>query len=275
MKPLGGDYARNHLMRCRNCGFVFTAIEPDDQELMDHYAGYVREYPLSWVTEKRYGEILDSFEPFRKTGRIFDIGCGSGYFLKVARDRGWEPYGLEFDEAALKSCREKGVQIFEHDADPRHLHATFDVVTAFEVLEHLKVPGDTVRFAHALLRQGGAFYFTTPNFGSLSRRILGGKWPIVNYPEHLCYYTPATVNRLITQAGFEKRWLRTDGISVNYNLLAFRRNKVSANEALAVEESLRETMERRKLLGFAKKMVNSGLALTGSGDTIKGLYVKT
>ena len=68
---------------------VHTAIEPTPAELNQYYTNYPAVTELTEITRKRYLELLDRFEPFRKTNKLIDVGCGSGLFLQVAAERGW------------------------------------------------------------------------------------------------------------------------------------------------------------------------------------------
>ena len=85
--------AEHHLVRCRNCGLVYTGWEPTEQELMDYYAHYPAPAAISPITIQRYDELLMRFAPYRKTGRLFEVGCGAGHFLERARSHGWEVQG--------------------------------------------------------------------------------------------------------------------------------------------------------------------------------------
>ena len=80
----------------------------------------------------------------------------------------------------------------------------FDVITSFEVIEHINEPTQDLDCVKSIVRKGGLVYVTTPNFNSISRSILGSRWNVVEYPEHLCYYTPDTLSRLFKNKGFKK-----------------------------------------------------------------------
>ena len=83
-------YEQQHLVKCKSCKFVFCEPIPSIEELEVHYKGYGRNDYLSPITIKRYHQILDSFEPYRKTNKLIDVGCGIGYFLEAAKERGWK-----------------------------------------------------------------------------------------------------------------------------------------------------------------------------------------
>ena len=169
-----------------------------------HYATYTRDNSISSITVSRYEELLEKFEPYRKLNRILDIGCGDGHFLAVAKRKGWEVFGTEYTDEAVAVSRAKGIEVHQ-GAIQDYPAEQFDVITSFEVLEHINDGREHVRKINSLLRDGGLFYFTTPNFNSFSRKWLGGKWNVIEYPEHLTYYTVKTVTQFVAGCGLRKK----------------------------------------------------------------------
>ena len=251
LSPKGKEYEHAYLVQCDDCGLVFGKRIPEADELQAHYAQYTRDNAISPITVARYEELLEQFEPFRKLNRILDVGCGDGHFLAVAKKKGWEVFGTEYTDEAVAVSRAKGIHIHQ-GALQDYPAAQFDVITSFEVLEHINDGREHVRKINALLRKGGLFYFTTPNFNSFSRKWLGGKWNVIEYPEHLTYYTVKTVTRLLKDAGFERRSMRTTGFSPQ----RFRLSVGTATRTGNSDESLRNAIEERALLRLAKKTVN-------------------
>jgi 2-polyprenyl-3-methyl-5-hydroxy-6-metoxy-1,4-benzoquinol methylase len=265
----GKSYEHAYLVSCADCGLVFGKRIPAEDELQAHYATYTRGNSISPITVKRYEELLDQFEPFRKLNRILDIGCGDGHFLAVAKRKGWEVFGTEYTDEAVAVSRGKGIHIHQ-GALQNFPAAEFDVITSFEVLEHINDGREHVRKINALLRSAGLFYFTTPNFNSFSRKWLKGKWNVIEYPEHLTYYTVRTVTKLLNDAGFEKISVRTTGFSPQ----RFKLSTGTATQTANSDESLRNAMEEKVLLRLAKKIINAMLNIFRSGDTLKGFFVK-
>lgn len=265
-------YRRAHLMRCRDCGLIFAGRDPTDAELADNYGGYSRANYDSPITRQRYRELLDGFERYRKTNRILDMGCGIGFFLEEAQRRGWEAHGSEFEFRALEINRAKGLRCVQAPVTIDTFRpGSFDVITAFEVVEHLRDPrAEAAVIAHAL-RPGGLFYCTTPNFASLSRRLLRGRWSIVSYPEHLTYFTPSTLCAWLQRFGFAPVKVRTTGLSLSR--LQHAGGVASATPSgQCFDEQLRVQIERSRMLRATKRTVNGALALAGAGDTIKGHF---
>lgn len=254
---------------------MFSHRIPTLQELEDYYDGYGRNDYLSPITIKRYNELLDLFEKERKNNKIIDVGCGIGYFLEEAIKRDWEAYGTEFTDEAMRINTEKGINMQKGVLDPKNYEdGEFDVITSFEVIEHINNPQEEIANFNQILRKGGLLYITTPNFNSLLRHYLKSEYNIITYPEHLSYYTPATLNRLLKAHGFKKVWIKTTGISFT----RFKKSKKVSDEKLisetSTDEKLRQSFETSKSMNLAKDIANASLTVLGSGDTIKALYRK-
>ncbi len=285
----------HHLCRCKNCGLVFCRPIPNESELIAHYKSYGRNDYLSPVTVKRYHELLDTFEPLirgkvvpnssgaagNKVGgtsagaplRVLDWGAGIGYFLDTARERGWETFGTEYTDRAVEICREKGITMFQGPLAAVDMPAaSFDLISSFEVIEHINNPLEEIARIMYLLKPGGLFYCTTPNFNSLLRYYLKDAYNVITYPEHLSYYTPRTLHRLLSNAGLKRIYLKSTGIS----LTRFRKSRKRSDEKLispeSTDEKIRVSAERKWYMKGIKNIVNGILTGTGKGDTLKALY---
>lgn len=264
---LSKEYSHAYLVRCLSCDLVFGERIPTTEELIEHYAKYPRHTSISPLTVKRYEELLEQFEPYRRTNKILDVGCGDGHFLEVARKKGWQVFGTEYTREACEPGRTKGIIMHEGLIQSFESENNFDVVTSFEVLEHITDAPEHVAAIQKLMRKGGLFYFTTPNFDSLSRRWLGGKWKIIEYPEHLTYFSPSTVEKLLVKAGLQKLNIISTGITL--------RQFPNEREHYATsEERFRNSIEASGGLRFAKRFVNFWLTQLGLGDSLKGYFVK-
>ena len=269
-------YSRNHLTHCKSCSFVFCHIAPCDQTLLDYYENnYQRTNYFSPITRARYNHLLDKFENKRNTNRILDIGCGHGFFLEVAKERGWEVYGTELSDKAIEDCENKGIQMHK---GPIHEDTfeenTFDVVVSIEMIEHINYPTDYVKTIQRILRKGGQCYITTPNFNSLLRYYLKDKYDVIEYPNHLCYYTKKTISSLFKEHGLHPINIKTTGLSFT----RFRTSKGKSNQEYVSEtsddEMVRYKIEKNGFLRFGKKMINGILNLFKVGDSIKASFIR-
>lgn len=264
-------YQKDGLVKCGSCSFVFSKKIPTSQELLAHYDQYRRNTKVSRITIKRYNELLDRFEEYRSTNNIMDIGCGDGYFLEVAAQRGWKVYGTEFTDEAVNVCKAKGINTNMGVLNPENYRGlSFDIITSFEVIEHINDPQPELAKITKLLRTNGLLYITTPNFNSISRYVLGPKWTVIQYPEHLSYYTSKTLNTFLLHNGFKKVKLEATGIDIN-------RYKATAGPSTEIfsGENLRQKTESKTFYKYLKIIANWFLNLTLKGDNLKGSYIKT
>ena len=268
-------YEKHFLIKCSNCSFVFAKKIPTNKELELHYEGYGRNDYLSPITIKRYNDILDGFEKYKKTKKLLDVGCGIGYFLEIAIKRGWQVFGTEYTDEAIEICRKKGISMHKGVLNPENYEEeSFDIITSFEVIEHINNPIPELKNFYKLLRKGGLVYLTTPNFNSLLRYRLKSEYNVICYPEHLSYYTPKTLKKVFLNTGFQKKKIETTGIS----LTRLKTSKGSSNEAFisksSTDEKIRGTIEANKILQVIKKFVNILLTFSGKGDSLKGYFIK-
>jgi SAM-dependent methyltransferase len=150
---------------------------------------------------------------YHTTGHILDIGCGVGGFLRAASEQGWEhPEGIEIAPQAAGyvgrffTVQTKPIEEVHYQAN------RFDVVRLNNVIEHLSSPKAVVRAVHRILRPGGLFAFSTPNFDSLSVAIWGRDWPYFGGEDHIYLFGPKTLTRLLEDNGFHAILVRTKGV---------------------------------------------------------------
>ena len=182
-------------------------------------------------------------------------------------------HGTEFTDAAMSICEGKKLRMQRGRLDPAAYDGEpFDVVTYFEVLEHINNPLEEVSNLCRVLREGGLLYFTTPNFNAVERLVLKDKYSIISYPEHLSYYTPKTMHYLLDSFGFTKVDVETTGISVTRV-----RNSLGLTDQRLVSETsddevIRITLEASRGTRAVKSVANKILTLLGVGNSIKGFY---
>ncbi|MCS5704706.1 class I SAM-dependent methyltransferase [Synechococcus sp. FGCU-3] len=273
-----------HLLRCLQCGLVFECRTPSDQELADYYRhySYSRLKPCSSATQASFRRVLESLAPWQGQGRLLDLGCGQGDFLVAAAAAHWRPAGMEFSQDAVALCRQRGLEVLQGaNASSAFFGKHFDVVTAFEVLEHLRTPGDLLRDAASLLMPGGLLYLTTPNFNTLLRHVECDAFQMLCSPEHLCFFTPASLRRLAVRHGFRVAAMRTTGLDPWRLKKALRlgnplRTNDSGAPPSAVDplNALREAAHTRRRVALLKASVNSLVNAFGAGDTLKAWLVK-
>lgn len=272
LAPIKG-YEKHDLVRCKRCSMVFIATIPSEEELASFYSTYAysEDKWISPITIKRYHELLDSMEAYRDSGNILDVGCGAGYFLAVAKERGWNVYGTEYSPAAVSLCEKKGITMSQGPLEASTFEGlSFDVITSFEVLEHIHEAHTDLNLIQKKLRDGGLFYATTPNFNSLNRFQQKADYNVIGYPEHLSYYTRKTLKKLVRKHGL--RVLRCTTSGYNFTRRAQGsddKKEIKIGAANAPDEKVRERTENRTLWKVAKRIANAVFSLSGTGSTLK------
>lgn len=211
----GGEYAiaegsrgeKLDVYQCPKCGLGFSPNDLTQEELSGFYAGQSKDE--EYLKEDRgrritFRKILRRIEEYRTgKGKILDFGAGPGFFLDEARKIGWEIYGCESADWAKSYALENfGIELVADDAVKNFPDDFFDVITLFDVIEHVKYPSGLLAFLSKKLKKGGFLVITTPRFESLTRKILGIKWYFM-FPAHLWYFTQSSLETILKNAGFE------------------------------------------------------------------------
>lgn len=145
--------------------------------------------------------------PWRDEGRYLDVGCGSGASLAVAAALGWRTAGIELDGAAAEKARRFATLLHTGDVLTAPFPpASFDVVSAFHVLEHVPDPVAVVRRMLDWLAPGGLAIIEVPNAGGLGAYLFGRSWVGLELPRHLSHFTPESLGRTIELAGGRVIW---------------------------------------------------------------------
>lgn len=206
-------------MRCLECQLVYLDPMPTEAQLREFYETTF--YGEDWARaighperrhfEKRTPEDLQSYAPLIEVlerhvapGRLLDVGCGDGSLLLMARSRGWNVQGIEPSPDAVEFCRRAGLDVRREFPGPAtEVEAVYDAVTSIVTVEHLRDPGNLVRFAWRALKPGGVFLVTTMNVDSEEARREGARWHNYAPPGHLLYFSRGPFARLVGEGGFE------------------------------------------------------------------------
>ncbi len=144
-------------------------------------------------------------EGISRNSRVLDIGCGFGYFLRLCDDYELKTYGLDISEYAVEKAKaitkaklylydaNKGLKIFQN--------GFFDLVTAFDVIEHLRNPSHFLREVFRVINVGGKLILTTPNLNAITRIWEKSKWYGYTDYTHIRLFDPASLRFLVRDAG--------------------------------------------------------------------------
>ncbi|MBI3097391.1 MAG: class I SAM-dependent methyltransferase [Planctomycetes bacterium] len=202
-------------VRCQECSLVYLFPRPTPSELAGLYEqGYLDEFKgdgrvdLARLANARVaanGERVAFVNGLRKPGRLLEVGCAAGYFLEAARRQGWDGSGIETSPAAARFARETyGLAVTEEPIEEAGLREeSFDVVALLHSLEHLPDPARTLREVGRVLRPGGLVYIEAPNLATPDAALRrASRDRVLLAPFHLFAFTPLTLTRFLTQAGF-------------------------------------------------------------------------
>ena len=194
------------LSRCAACGHIFADPSPSPEFITSLY-GQVEDPAYDEESEgraKNFLGILRTLEKLRPAkGRLFDVGAATGILLGLARDRGWTPAGVEPSGWAVTRAAERyGISILHGQlADVPESLGPFQAVTMVDIIEHTPMPKEAVAKARRLLDSGGILCLVTPDIHSPAARLAGKRWWHLR-PGHLAYFSRASLDRLLHDAGF-------------------------------------------------------------------------
>jgi SAM-dependent methyltransferase len=207
------------VVRCASCALVYVDALPDRSALErvydegyytgEAYVDYIGERDKRIASARAQADRLVQQQP---GGRLLDVGCAAGFFLEAAATH-YEVTGVELSEWATrqvrKSLRHRVVtgDLYDGAFPDRH----FDVVTMWDVIEHLADPVGTLTEVARVMRPGGLLAISTGNVeGPLAQHDLDG-WGLMGPPWHLFYFSPKTIEHLLNVTGFEVNRMYLDG----------------------------------------------------------------
>jgi 2-polyprenyl-3-methyl-5-hydroxy-6-metoxy-1,4-benzoquinol methylase len=216
------------LVCCDQCGVRYGAHVPanlDDVYKNPAYVSYSKEDSDDHYDyrRERFGrervQLLERHCQTLRDKKLVDIGCGNGYFISVAKESCGQTFGTEFsDRLRTFAAKKTGLPIFSESLD--QLPETgFDVVTMFDVIEHVPDPNLFIAAVDRILNPGGHLLIFTPNFDSFGIRVMGNRSSIIDPTEHIILYTLRSLRFLAARFGYQVVYTETAGLDVQ-NILA-------------------------------------------------------
>jgi SAM-dependent methyltransferase len=218
------------IVQCQRCGLVYTDPRPDGGDILETYEAV--EDPL--YIEEREGRVL-TFEHHLKPlerltgppeGRpLLDAGAYTGVLVEIAAQHGWDAWGVEPSRWAVEQARARGLHMVQGTLETADLpEGHFDVVTMWDVIEHLTNPRLALRRAHGLLKPGGLLVVHTIDIESLFARLMGPRWPWL-MEMHIYYFSRRTLRAMLERCGFH---VVSDKPQGRYLRLGYLTNRVGA-----------------------------------------------
>ena len=213
-------------VRCASCGLVQINPQPVKEETESRYNDGQDYLAYEIANEENYlnlqllalddvgfsGLERDLFLNTSSGPRILDIGCATGSLLSRLRDRGWKTTGVEISgPQAEYARRERKLDIRSFRLEENHFPAaSYNVVHASHLIEHLNDPAAMLREAHRILAPGGRLFVTTPNIAGFQARLFGKKWRSAIF-DHLYLFSVRTLSGLLEKTGFVREKTATWG----------------------------------------------------------------
>ncbi len=213
------------VLECTDCGLVYVTPRlhgealtkvygegywKSDNPKSRGYADYARAASLYLKTFRRRMRLVTRWA--RPGARVLDVGCAAGYFMQVMRDHGHDILGVEPSASIAKVAQQElgADRVFvglldQAPAERGYRAGAFDLVTMWDVIEHIPDPQATLRRVRQLLAPGGRLLLETQNVQSRWARLLGRRWHHYKHEEHLYHFTPTTIARLLGDCGFAVR----------------------------------------------------------------------
>jgi 2-polyprenyl-3-methyl-5-hydroxy-6-metoxy-1,4-benzoquinol methylase len=205
------------IVQCQRCSLVYQNPRPSLEELFSEYYPpekydqytplvrgdrfAIRRYIRTYGLRKRYRAVI---EHHPEAGRVLDIGCSTGNFLDMMREHGWNVQGVEPGFAAAAYANDQvGISVFNGTLEEAHFDpGTFDVITMWDVIEHLPDPAGSLQEVFRILKDDGLLVVATPQLDSIDAKLFGRFWIGYELPRHLTVFSRRTLSQMAEQAGF-------------------------------------------------------------------------
>jgi 2-polyprenyl-3-methyl-5-hydroxy-6-metoxy-1,4-benzoquinol methylase len=200
-----------------------------DEELAAYYPtdywGAEDQPSVQWIRSSQAEKVTFLRACGLRSGRILDVGCGAGFFLRALDPASFDRYGVEISPQAAKSAERSlgpGGVFTGTLIDAGFSESTFDVVTLWSTLEHTDQPRANLIEVRRILKPGGTLIVQMPNIASLQARLFRGKWFALDAPRHRYHFSPDTLAALLAATGFKP--YQTTFFSKAHNAHAFRQS---------------------------------------------------
>jgi len=206
---------------CLNDSLVFVNPFPTRKELESFYkASYFQNldpyYRNKNVYLKYFQQKLTEIEKRGKTeGRVLDVGCSTGFFLREVKKRGFLGFGIDVSEYALKIAGKDGINVKKGTVEEVKFPLNnFNIVTSFQTIEHETNPIKFLKEIYKVLKKDGLLVITTPNYNSPLRFLMGEYWFGFRHREHLFFFNHNSLKFLLEKAGFKNIEIRRDRMRI-------------------------------------------------------------
>lgn len=209
------------VVQCKNCGLVYINPRPSEKEIAKFYPD-----TYSWketlTAESKFTKIIRKLEKFyryhllnyetskvvklapSKTGRLLDIGCGTGDRLDIFRRFGFDVYGVEISQSAEYAKNHLGLNVKQGDVfDAAYPDSFFDIITLHNVLEHTHNPQKVITELKRILKKDGIIAIQVPNINCIQYRLFKQRWAAIDVPRDLYYFNIPLLKKILLKENLE------------------------------------------------------------------------
>lgn len=253
----GGVY-----VKCDLCKMIYLDPVFKDSALTEYYRalntgqGDIVANESEFYT-KIYTLGLERIKEFKSGGDVLDIGCSTGFFLDIMRKNGWGTTGVELGVTEAGICEKKGHKVYVEGLENVSFNKKFDVVTLWDVFEHIKEPTKYLKAISRILKKTGIIFIQTPNSQSIAARIMHEKCNVFDGVEHVSLYCPETLMLVAKKANYKIKNITTviSEISVLNNHLAYENPYFGSFSKSCLFDLIDENIICKKLLGYKMQAI--------------------
>lgn len=206
-----------NIVKCKTCGLVYRSPQLAPQEVLEIYReiALVKESKIKFIERRMalYKYLLNELNRHAKKGRLLDIGCQFGYFLKLAKKEGWQTFGVDVSRKATAFAKEKlNLNVFAGTLKEANFpDEFFDAITLWDVLYQMSDPTQELKKIRRILKKEGSislrlenvnFHLATYYLYQCFRGIFNilGIQDITKF--HIYEFSPATIKKMLKKTGF-------------------------------------------------------------------------
>jgi SAM-dependent methyltransferase len=174
-------------------------------------AAFSEQEQKAYLTNPTFAFRRKRLEAFVSERAIYEIGCGDGSFLAYLQNHHWQVQGCEFSQKTadlIKARHDLEVAVGDFTRLPVE-PGTIDVIGSYHVFEHLYEPLDWLRAVRRALKPGGVLHLQLPNFRCWERYLTTNCWNLLGFPQHVYFYSPAALSRVLDNEGFRPMSIKT------------------------------------------------------------------
>lgn len=205
-----------NISHCRKCGLLFVSPIPSENQILSIVEKVSQNFYKEYLAEfNSYSEYFKNkasdIDKLTSKGQLLDIGCGPGTFLEIAKKRGWDVLGIDLSAEAIKICKKKKIKAKLATTNSLNTKSeTFNVITAFQLIEHVQMPDQLLKHIFNMLKPEGYLILTTPDQQGFLSKIMGRFWFEYYNLEHLYFFRQSVLQNMVKNFGFQIIFSQTE-----------------------------------------------------------------